>query len=377
MRFMHISDLHIGKRLHEQSLIEEQGYMLGELVRIAHEQSIRAVLIAGDVYDRSIPPVDAVDMLDDFITELAESDIGVFIIAGNHDSAERLDFGARIMNKRGVYIAGNGLKTITLADEYGDVNVWLLPYMRSQAASAALESADIDTGGRNIILAHQFVLSHGKEPEAGGSESVIVGGIDSIDANLFDRFDYAALGHIHRPQNTGHDKVRYCGSPYRYSFDECNHDKNAVIVDIREKSNIINISVDFVKLIPKRDLYRLKCTLSELPEQSAPKDSYTEITLTDDEPVADAISKIREIYPNTLKLIIENRYSRGKNTGAIHTLTGRDIKEKTPLELFSGFFEEMNGVPLSDTQQEFIKQAIEDKEDKKTEANGGADNEAC
>ena len=403
MRLLHISDLHIGKRLHEQSLLEEQRHILGELVKTAREQSARAALIAGDVYDRSIPPVEAVDMLDDFITELAESDISVFIIAGNHDSAERLDFGARLMNRRGVYISGNSLQTVKLSDEYGDVNIWLLPYMRSQSVAAALESAAVDTGKRNIILAHQFVLSHGSGPQSGGSESVVAGGLDAVDAGLFDKFDYAALGHIHRPQHTGRDTVRYCGSPYRYSFDECSHEKSAVIVDIREKpdksnnsnnskkpdkSKKSNLSVDFVKLIPKRDLYRLKCKLAELPlqYQSAPKDSYAEVTLTDDEPVADAISKVREIYPNTLKLIIENRYSRG-GTGAIHTLTGNDVRMKTPLELFGGFFEEMNGAPLSEAQREFLTRAIETETHKETgvktetktetKTERGAGNETC
>ena len=355
MKFLHISDLHIGKRLHEQSLIEEQKYMLGELLRITLEQLIDAVLIAGDVYDRSVPPVNAVDMLDDFITELADNNISVFIIAGNHDSAERLDFGARIMNKRGVYISGSELKIITLSDEYGLINIWLMPYMRSQYAKNTLESAIVDTNSRNIILAHQFVISRdGEEPVSGGSESVIVGGVDAVDAEIFDKFDYAALGHIHRPQKTGRDCVRYCGSPYRYSFDECNHDKGAVILEIKNKSEIF---IDFVKLIPKRDLYRLKCTIDELQNQSAPKDSYIELTLTYDEIIIDAISKVREIYPNTLKLIFENRYSR--NIGAAHTLTGNDVKEKTPLELFDGFFEAMNGVKLDETQKEFLTQALE------------------
>lgn len=354
MKFLHISDLHIGKRLCEQSLLAEQRHILGELVKIACEKSVHAVLIAGDVYDRSVPPVDAVDIFDDFITELTEKNISVIIIAGNHDSAERLAFGARIMNKRGVYISGNEFNYVTLHDEYGELKIWLLPYMRSQAAKDTLESATVDTNERNIILAHQFVISHGSEPESGGSESISVGGIDSVDAEIFRKFDYTALGHIHRPQKVGENNIRYCGSPYRYSFDECSHEKSAIIVELREKSDII---LDFVKLTPERDLYRLKCKLCELSEQSAPKDSYVEITLTDDEPVVDAISKVREIYPNALKLIIENRYS--KNSGAIHTLTGNDIKAKTPLELFAGFFEEMNGVSLSEDQLEFVKLAID------------------
>jgi exonuclease SbcD len=353
VKFLHISDLHIGKRLHEQPLIDEQRYILAELLRIARERMVDAVLIAGDVYDRSVPPVDAVDVFDDFITELSEAGIAVFVIAGNHDSAERLDFGSRIMSRRGVHFAGSGMKTVAMTDELGAVNIWLMPFMRSANAVAALEAADVDVTARNIIIAHQFVTSAGGDPELGGSESVAIGGTDAIDASLFDKFDYAALGHIHRPQSVGRTTARYCGSPYRYSFDECSHTKSVIVGEIREKADI---TLDFVPLVPQRDLYRLKCKLAELAAQTAPRDSYVEVTLTDDEPIVDAITKVREVYLNTLRLIIDNKYSHG---GAIHALTGSDIKAKTPLELFSGFFEEMNGEPPSAEQRAIIKNAIE------------------
>ena len=354
MRFLHTSDLHIGKRLHEQSLISEQTDMLSDLIRIAREQSVDAVLIAGDVYDRSVPSLEAVDLFDDFITGLADMGISVFFIAGNHDSAERLDFGARIMSKQNVFISGSELRNVGLSDEYGVLNVWLMPYMRSQTAMETLQEAGVDTGVRNIILAHQFVTSSDLSPEPGGSEITIVGGIDVIDSAFFDDFDYVALGHIHRPQCIGRETVRYSGSPYRYSFDECSHAKQAVIVDVREKGHI---TTGFVTLEPKRDLYRIECKIGELGSQPAPRDAYVEVKLTDDERLIDAITKVRDVYPNALKLIIENKYT--SYTGSAHALTGSDIRTKTPLELFEGFFEEMNGLVMSQSQHELVMHVME------------------
>lgn len=359
MRFLHTSDLHIGKRLHEQPLIDEQRHMLGELLRIADERKVQAVLIAGDAYDRSVPPLDAVNLFDDFITQLREAGLSVFIIAGNHDSADRLDFGARIMGRQNVHISGRELRAVEMKDEHGSVNVWLLPYMRSQTAAETLEAAAIDEKGRNIILAHQFVISATGTPELGGSETQVVGGIDAIDAGCFDSFDYVALGHIHRPQKICRDTMRYSGSPYPYSFDECGIEKSVAIVELGKKGEV---SSELVPLVPMRSLFRLKCTLAELSGQAAPKDSYVEVTLTDDEPVVDAIEKVRAVYPNTLKLIIDSRYSR--SGGTAHRLDSDDIKAKTPLELFEGFFEEMNGVAMNDAQQALVLQAMEGGEGK-------------
>jgi len=355
MRFLHTSDLHIGKRLHEQSLIKEQKEMLDDLIRIVRENAVDAILIAGDVYDRSVPSLEAVDLFDDFITELAHMGVHVFIIAGNHDSAERLDFGARIMSKQNVFISGGQLRSIELSDEYGSLNVWLMPYMRSQYAIAALQDADVDGGARNIAMAHQFVLSLGEPPVFGGSETKIVGGLDAIDITLFERFDYVALGHIHRPQHIKHETVRYSGSPYRYSFAECDHTKQVLIVDVTEKGHI---SIGTIAVTPKRDLYRISCNIDDLGTQAPPRDAYVDVKLTDDEPVVDAITKVRQVYPNTLNLTIDNKYTR--HIGSLHALTGSDIKAKTPLELFEGFFEEINGVTISDSQRMLVALALDD-----------------
>jgi len=358
MKFLHTSDLHIGKRLHEQTLIGEQRHLLTALARIAREQAVDALLIAGDVYDRSVPPLDAVEAFDDFITELSRLDISVFLIAGNHDSPERLDFGARIMSKQNVFISGGELRRVTMRDEHGELDIWLMPYMRSQAAAETLDAAEPDLSKRNIMLAHQFVVSSGEPPVYGGSEAKIVGGVDSVDAALFDSFDYVALGHLHRPQQAGRETARYSGSPYRYSFSECDHSKSAVIVDAGVKGDL---TVDIAPLPPMRDLHRIKCKIEELPFQPEPRDAYAEVTLTDDEPVVDAITKVRGVYPNTLHLVIDNKYTR--HAGAAHTLTGSDIKAKTPLELFEGFFREVNGADMSAPQRAMVASAMEGEGD--------------
>ena len=354
MKLLHTSDLHIGKRLHEQSLLSEQRHMLAELHRIALEQGVHAVLLSGDIYDRSVPSLDAVNLFDDFISELARAELPVFIIAGNHDSADRLDFGARIMSRQNVHISGKALKTVTLSDAHGELTLWLLPYLRTQAAEAVLAEAEVDTGIRNVILAHQFVTASESAPEPGGSESAMVGGVDAMDAACFDRFDYVALGHIHRPQPVGRPAVRYSGSPYRYSFDECSHGKSVTVVDLGPKGAV---TAALHPLTPERDLYRIRCTLAELPDQSVPRDSYVELTLTDDEPVVDAIAKVRLIYPNTLRLLIDSRYTR--QVGTAHRLGREDLRTKTPMELFVGFFEGTYGAPMSGTQRALVAQALE------------------
>ena len=354
MKLLHTSDLHIGKRLHEQPLIAEQRHMLDSLRRIALEHSVDAVIIAGDVYDRSVPSLDAVNLFDDFLSQLAADRLPVFIIAGNHDSADRLDFGARIMSRQNVHISGKALKSVTLRDDMGDLTLWLLPYLRTQAAEAALDEAEVDTDSRNVILAHQFVTAGERGPELGGSEAIVVGGVDAMDAGCFRDFDYVALGHIHRPQTVGRPEVRYSGSPYRYSFDECSHEKGVTLVELRGKGTV---ETTLIPLTAERDLHRLSCKLHELPAQTAPKDGYVEITLTDDEPVVDAIAKVRQIYPNTLKLILDSRYAR--HVGAVHRLESGDLETRTPMELFEGFFEEMNGVRMTDTQRALVARALE------------------
>jgi len=353
LRFLHTSDLHIGKRLKDQSLLDEQRFMLAQLLEIVREQEVDAILIAGDIYDKSIPSAEAVNLFDDFLTALNANGTHIFLIAGNHDSAERIDFASRILSHHEVYISGSNLLRVPLADAFGEVNVWLMPFMRSQTATAVLQDTAIDCSARNLILSHQFVIHGEINPEKGGSEALSIGGIDVVDSSIYDGFDYVALGHIHRPQQVGTSAIRYSGSPYRYDFGECNHDKGVWILDLKEKGNL---DAEFYQLVPQRDLYRLECRLAELSRQDAPRDAYIELTLTDPEPVVDAITKVRQIYPNILNLILKHRYA---NSGATHRLTAGDVQAKTPEELFVLFFEEMNGAKLSEAQRKLVATVFE------------------
>ena len=352
MRFLHTSDLHIGKRLKDQSLLAEQRFFLSQLLDLVKERDVDAVLIAGDIYDKSVPSGEAISMFDDFLTDMNACGTDVFLIAGNHDSAERIDFASRILSRNRVHISGSDLRMVTLTDAYGEICIWLMPYMRSVNASAALEAAAVDVRKRNVILSHQFVVGEDAVPEKAGSETLSIGGVDVVSAAAYKAFDYVALGHIHRSQTAGSPVIRYSGSPYRYDFGECNQEKGIWLVEIAAKGSITS---EFVPLIPQRDLYRIECPLAELAAQIAPRDAYIELTLTDAEPVVDAIYKARNIYPNTLNLIPKHRYSSRETT---HVLTSKDIAMKSPFELFAVFFEDINGAPLSEAQREYLQEVI-------------------
>ncbi|MDR1242633.1 MAG: exonuclease SbcCD subunit D [Deltaproteobacteria bacterium] len=371
MKLLHISDLHLGKRLYEFSMLEEQQYILDKILGLVDDNGIAALLIAGDIYDKNVPPVEAVNIFDDFVTALARRKVMVFVIAGNHDSPERLSFGSRIMDRQQVYFAGEyagRIPGIRLGDEHGALNIHLMPYLKPGAALPALHALEINRSERNILLAHQFVTFENVPPEPAGSENslecrrnavVSVGGIDNLDAGLLDAFDYVALGHIHRPQKVGRDTVRYSGSPLKYSFAECRHKKSAVIIQADEKGRL---AFTLAELEPRRDLAEIKCALAELDAQTVARDAYAHITLTDENMIIDAIGKVREIYPNVMTLDYDNCRSRAEGAG--NALSDADIQEKTPLQLFAGFFEAQNGAGLTENQVKIF-----------AEAAGGADNE--
>lgn len=376
MKLIHISDLHIGKRVHEFSMIKDQIFILNRIIDIAVNKNIDAVLISGDIYDKSVPTVEAVDVFDDFITRLWEKEIIVVAISGNHDSPERIDYGSRIMGKHNVYIAGNykgEIPAIKFQDSFGDVNIYAMPYLKpsvvnkvlnvqtktfEECVSTVLEKISINVEKRNILLAHQFITASGAVPERSESESKTLGGTDNIDASVFDAFDYVALGHIHRPQQIGRELVRYSGSPLKYSFSESNHKKSAVIIDLQEKGNI---SYYLEPLIPINDMRELRCTLEELRSgryyDQIPKESYVHITLTDESEIVDAIGKVRDIYPNVMLFDFDNERTRSISKKA--ALSDRDIKEKTPLELFQNFYEmQHNNASLSKAQLKILEEII-------------------
>jgi exonuclease SbcD len=370
MNLLHISDLHLGKRIYEFSMLEEQKDILDKILGLVEQHAVEALLVAGDVYDKSVPPVEAVELFDTFITALARENVTVLVIAGNHDSPERLAFGSRIMNRHKVWFAGHckgQIRGIRLLDKHGALNVYLLPYLRSGAALPALTALELNRNERNILLAHQFVTFQETRPELSGSEnspecrrssSLSLGGLDCIDAGLLDGFDYVALGHIHRPQKIGRETVRYSGSPLKYSFAECRHKKSAVLIHAGAKGQL---TYSLAELKPRRELAEIRCALSELGAQTVPKEDYVHVTLTDEELILDAIGKVREIYPQVMLLDYDNSRSRAESAG--NSLSDADIQEKTPLQLFEGFFREQNGAGLTENQLKIFAAATEAAED--------------
>lgn len=367
MRFMHISDLHIGKRLNDVSLIDDQKYILEKIIDTAVSEHIDAVLISGDVYDKTVPSAEAVRVVSDFINSLSLLDIYVFMIAGNHDSAERIAYCRGLLEKSRVYVSGvyeGFLNYADIIDSFGRIRVYLMPFVKpvhvrefypdagiesyNDAAAQILRNEDINTEIRNVILVHQNVVNGVYEPERSQSEEICIGGLDRVDASLFRDFDYTALGHIHKPQNICKN-IRYSGTPLKYSFSEVNHEKSVTIADLKEKG-IVEIKT--VPLTPRIEMSELKGRLKDVLEADGRDTDYLKVILTDEDPVIDAIGKIRARYPNVISLVFEGRdnarYEYAEN-----------IEDKTELELFKEFFYDMNGTHMSIEQTEYIKNLIE------------------
>lgn len=377
MKILHLADLHLGKILQEQSLIEDQEYMLKEIIKIIKNEDIGAVLISGDVYDRSVPPAEAVNLLDNFLKILIkELKIKVFIISGNHDSKDRLGFGSKIFEDEGLYIESkyNGnLRKIEIEDEYGKLNIYMLPFIKpvevkqyfeddlennyNTAINKIIKKEKINKEERNIILVHQFVTAGIVEPERSESEVLTLGGIENVDVSNFDDFDYVAIGHVHRPQKIGRDTARYAGTMLKYSFSEINHNKTVPIIDFKEKGNI---EINLKELAPIRDMREIKGPIEELLKKENYEkgniNDYIKAIITNEETVYDAIGQIRRIYPNTLKLEIRN--SKTINSVEEQNLNLEKVKKKSELELFSDFYKSQNNVDLDENQKEIIKDII-------------------
>ena len=370
MKLIHLSDLHLGKRVHEVSMTEDQEYILTKILHIIDDEKPDAVLIAGDVYDKSVPSAEAVTLFDDFLCRLAKRQVPVMIISGNHDSPERLAFGGRLLEGSGIHISpvyDGKLAPITVEDGYGPVDFWLLPFIKpihvkrsfpdeeilsyTDAVRAALKALPLDRARRNVLVTHQFVTG----AATCESEELSVGGSDNVDASVFDDFDYVALGHIHGPQNIGTNRIRYCGTPLKYSFSEAGHYKSVTLAELGEKGDL---KLRTLPLTPKRDLRQLRDTFEALtdPEQyrHGANDDYLHIVLTDEEDVPEAIGKLRLIYPNILKLSYDNTRTREDRTVG----DAGDVKRRSPLELFGELYEIQNNQPMSDTQREFALELI-------------------
>lgn len=372
MKLFHLSDLHIGKRVNEFSMIEDQKYILKRILDLAEEEKPDGIILAGDIYDKQIPSAEAVQVFDEFITRLAGRAIPVFIISGNHDSAERLAFGGRLLNSRGIYLSpvyDGSVTKIPLKDQYGTVWIHLLPFIRPStvrhvfeneadlvtdvqtAAETVIRHMEIDLKDRNILVAHQFVTGASRCE----SEDVQVGGLDNIDAAVFTPFDYTALGHIHSPQNVGTDRVRYCGTPLKYSFSEVDQEKSITVVELEKKGTV---RTSLLPLKPLRDMRKLRGTYLELTDRSFYRDmnreDYIQVTLTDEDDVPDGLQKLRVIYPNIMQLLYDNQ--RTKITQEVDA--AQAVEKKTEIELFYEFYELQNNQPMTKQQKDFAEQLI-------------------
>lgn len=371
MKLIHLSDLHLGKRMNEFSLLQEQAYILEQILAIIKTEKPAAVLIAGDVYDKPIPAIEGMALLDNFLVKLAEQDLSVFLISGNHDSPERLSFVARLMKKNRIYISPvyNGLvEPITLQDEYGPVDIFLLPFVKpvhikrlfpeekietyTDAVACAIQHMAIDSNHRNVLVTHQFVTGALRCD----SEEIAIGGSDNVDVSVFEPFDYVALGHLHSPQNVITERVRYCGTPLKYSFSEIKHKKSLTVVDLGAKGAC---AIKTVPLVPQKDLLEVRGTYLEVTDrrfyQNFDQEAYIRVILTDEEDIPDAIGKLRVIYPNLMQLDYDNRRTRGGTT----TWKTVDVERQTPLQLFETFYQKQNHGPMSEEQRAYLTHLIE------------------
>ena len=371
MKFIHLSDLHIGRKVNEFSMLEDQKYIFDKIISIIEQQKIDGVWIAGDIYDKSIPSREAVQAFDDFLTKIASKNIPVFVISGNHDAAERIAFGAELMKQSKVYFSpvfdGN-VSEIILKDEYGEIAIYLLPFIKpatvrpyysdveinsyNDAVKTVIEHININKNRRNVLIAHQFVTG----AEKSNSEDISVGGIDNVDADVFDNFDYVALGHIHKPQYVGRETIRYCGTPLKYSFSEVNHKKSVSIVTLKQKGNI---SIEKIDLIPQKDMREIKGYYQEITALQYYKNinvqNYMHIILKDEQDIVDAISKLRSIYPNIMRLDYDNKRTQSNQMIDVT----ENIENKSPLQLLQQFYEIQNNCAMTEEQTLFSAHIME------------------
>ena len=372
MKFLHLADLHLGKRVNGFSMLEDQAHILRQILAILDDEQPDGVLIAGDVYDKSVPSVEAVGLLDGFLTELRARGVPVLLISGNHDSPERLAFGGRVMDSCGIHISpvyDGALAPVTLQDAFGPVHVWLLPFVKpahvrrwfpdadiesyTDAVAEAVAHMAIDTDARNVLVTHQFVTGGTRS----GSEELSVGGTDNVDSGVFAPFDYVALGHLHGAQHIGRETIRYAGSPLKYSFSEARQHKSVTVVTLGEKGDV---QVRTVALTPLRELREIRGSYDELTarsfyEHTTYRSDYLHLILTDEQDVFDAMSRLRTIYPYLMTLDYDNARTRAAGGMSVPAETERH----TPLELFEALYQRQNHQPMSEVQREYIAQLME------------------
>ena len=372
MKLLHTSDLHLGLRMGEYSLIEDQRYILDQIINIATKQGVDYLIIAGDVYDKAIPSAEAVSLFDYFLTALSRASVKVLLISGNHDSAERLAFASALIEDSGVRISpvfSGGIEPIVDRDQHGEVRFYLLPFIKpasvrrfypdctelsyTEAVKLVVDGMKLNTDIRNILVTHQFVTGATRSE----SEEISVGGTDNVDSSVFSDFDYVALGHIHSPQCCGKETVNYSGTPLKYSLSEVNDKKSVTLVELFEKGRV---QINRIPLTPLRDLSLIKGSYNEITARSfydgrGITGDYLGVCLTDELDVPDAISKLRVIYKNLVKLWYEN--SRTANMQKL--CDQEDGLSRDPMELFEEFYRLRNGNDMTEAQHAYMKSVIE------------------
>lgn len=377
MKLVHLSDLHLGKKVNGFSMLEDQRYILKEILQIIDREKPDAVIVAGDVYDKSVPPAEAVTLFDEFLYWLSLFETPLFIISGNHDSAERLAFGSRLVEDKGIHLSQvyrSGIGPVTLEDEYGSVDVFMLPFVKpstvragmpeeagderdavksyTDAVRAAVDDMKVNAGRRCVLVTHQFVTG----ASTCESEEISVGGTDNVDASVFEPFDYVALGHLHGPQNVGSQRIRYCGTPLKYSFSEARQEKSVTIAELGPDGEL---EIRTEALVPMREMREVRGAYTEVTDKrnwdTGGREDYIKVTLTDEDDIPDALAKLRYFYPNIMKLEYDNLRTRSNaQIGAAEA-----VESKSPVELFSEFFELQNNRPMSEEQREIASGIIE------------------
>lgn len=379
MKFLHLADLHIGKRVNDFSMIEDQRAILEQIVAIGSAQQIEAVFLAGDIYDKSQPAVEAIELFDDFLNQWKELGIPVFLISGNHDSPERIHYMSRLLKKNQIYIAGvfrGEMDYVEWTDSYGPLRIYMLPFVKpglvrhylneeienyDQAIEAVINHTLIDDSLRNVLIGHQFVIGQDSMPEQSDSENISVGGVDQVYANRFERFDYVALGHLHAPQKIGYPHVRYAGSPLKYSASEVNQKKSVTIVSLLEKGKT---DIQQIALRPLREMLSIRGSLEEILSQagSTPgwngrwSEDYIHANLTD-EKIYDPVGKLRVYYPNLMSITFSNQYVQ--NITPERRKLEEDIQNRSMMDLFQDFFRLQNQKDLSKEQLLIVKESID------------------
>lgn len=369
MKFLHLSDLHIGKRVNEFSMIEDQRHILEQILDIVEKESPEAVVIAGDVYDKSIPSIEGVTLFDYFLTRLSTLSTTVMLVSGNHDSADRLNYGGKIMENNNIYIAGvfgGKVKQVELKDQWGIITFHLLPFIKpamvtpffpevetyEEAVEAIIGSTPVDPTKRNVLVAHQFIVSGGESPVRSESELESLGGLDQIDASVFKDFDYVALGHLHGPQRIGRDTIRYAGSPLKYSFSEVNQKKSVTMVTMDEKGKV---SFELLPLKPLHEMREIEGMIDDLVDDKYYSMDYIHATITNEENLVDPMGRLRMVYPNIMKLDFKNSRTAVKDNAK---MAAQDVKSKTPLQLFNEFYEMQNNQPMNEKELEIMTKLL-------------------